>query len=238
MIRKQAPYTLHTSVNRYARTIWYSTSGYKPSIVVKADIATSKAQELAHSRGVSVNAIFVKALAMALTEFPRLNYYCFFGKPIWGGDNTKISLVYEVGDEGTINIKSIIDAEKKEPEIVHEEIKSLLNSDNLRAVARRTLGTRMMNAFPRLAYHIMKFTGALQRDYIRGISPVIFSNVNVSGITSLESCGIGFNSMIASPGRIRDEKCEFNIAFNHEVTNARPVAKYLARVKEIIEGYQ
>jgi hypothetical protein len=185
---------------------------------------------------VSVNSVFVKALAQALTEFPKLNYFSFWGRPVWGGDNTRISLVHEIGDEGAINLATIADAEEKTLATIHGELKNPV-SEALQGPPKQTPWHKVMNFCPWLAFRLMKMTGKFQRDYARDFSPIIFSNINLPAITEAFSSGIGFVAMIVTPGHIQEGKCVFNISIKHEITNARPVGKYLTRVKEIIEAY-
>ena len=95
MLPKSPPYRLSKCTDRYVRTIMCNPPQWNPSVILKTTINAEAMRDLAKQRKISINAFLVKALAIALSKHPRLNYFSFWGKLVWAGDTTKVAVVRE-----------------------------------------------------------------------------------------------------------------------------------------------
>ena len=92
----------------------------------------------------------------------------------------------------------------------------------------------LMNRFPRILFLLGKYTGLLTKSLINSTGVIVLSNINMPGVDEMITAGVGYG-IIINPGRLKDGKLTVNLAFNHQLANARPLAAYLAEVKDILE---
>lgn len=226
MLKQLPPYKINGTIDRYARKIWFSPRQWFPSVVLKATADVKNLRETCKTRGVSINAAIVKALAIALTDFPRLNYYALHGNLTWGGDKTSISVVAEEKSFEECRQVTILDAENKTLEEIQNEILNELKNGPRKPTFFQTL----MNMFPKTAFLFRRLTG----NVIDRTGVIVLTNINNPEIDEMIGAGI-YYTMAICPGTINDDKMPLNLSFNHELANARPVAAFLAQVKKGLE---
>ena len=230
MIERQPPYAINRTIDRFARRIWFTHRVWYPAVVMRATARVAELKRRCEARGVSVNAAFLKAMATALAEFPRLNYYAVRGRMVWGGAKSSVSIVVEKEPFETCHHIRIEDAEQKTLEAIQKEIVDGL----AKPVPAPGPAERFMNAFPLAAYFLKLITGRVADEVMRNCGVAVLTNVNNPGIDEVITAGVYFTTIL-SPGTIRDGRMPLCLSFNHELANARPVAAYLARVKELLE---
>ena len=230
MIERQPPYAINRTIDRFARRIWFTHRVWYPAVIVRATADVAELKRRCGARGVSVNAAFLKAMATALAEFPRLNYFAVRGRMVWGGAKTSVSIVVEKEPFETCHHIRIEDAEMKTLETIQREIAAGL----ARPVPVPGFAQRFMNAFPLLTYVFKWITGGIADDVMQNCGVAVLTNVHQPGIDEVLTAGVYFTTVL-TPGTIREGRLPLNLSFNHELANARPVAAYLARVKELLE---
>lgn len=230
MIEREPPYSINRTIDRFARRIWFTHRVWYPAVIVRATARVAELKRRCDARGVSVNAAFLKAMATALAEFPRLNYYAVRGRMVWGGEKSSVSIVVEKEPFETCHHIRIEDAEGKTVEAIGQEIAAGLANP----VSPPNLAQRFMNAFPLLTYFFKWITGGIADDVMQNCGVAVLTNVHNPGIDEVITAGVYF-TMILTPGTIRDGRMPLCLSYNHELANARPVAAYLARVKELLE---
>lgn len=231
MLERLPPYRISRTIDRFARKIWFTPRCWFPAVIVRATADIARLKVACSARGVSINAALLKAMAMALAEFPRLNYYTVRGRMVWGGSKTSVSIVVEEEPYEACHQVRIEDAEAK----TLEEIQREIAAGRAAPVGPIRISQRLMNLFPRTMFFWKKITGRIGQDVVAHNGVVVLTNINTPQIDEMVTAAVYF-TMILCPGTIREGKMPLTLSFNHELANARPVAAYLARVKEILES--
>lgn len=232
MLEKTPPYTINRYIDRFARVIWFSPKTWFPAVWLKTEVASDSLVRVSKERKISINAFMIKAAAVALSEFPRLNYYTFWGKLIWAGPKTRVSMICEMEEHEGCEVLTVEEAEHKGLIDIVGEMKTFMD-DGRACSVKPTFGQRLMNRFPRLSFYFLKWTGLYAKQAMAGYGPVSISNVNMPGITDGGS-GVYYSTILAA-GRVQDGKMPLKLMYNHELANARPLIAYLSRVKELLE---
>lgn len=232
-MNKEKPYIINRHVDKYARRNWF-TDYWIPGVTLRTTVDIKPLADALKSKGLSLNSALIRAMAQALSEFPKLNYYTFWDKLVWAGEHTKISVIIEENKYEECNWDMIIDAEKKNLKNIQQNL--LASVEKAKAMPQdKSFVNKMMNWFPRISYYIKRYSGQLIREYSASAGPIIVTNINIEGVEEMQLCGVYF-STIVSPGRAINGNLPLVLTFNHQLANARPVAAFLARVKDILEN--
>ncbi len=170
----------------------------------------------------------IQAIAQAMIEYPKLNYYTFWGKLVWAGEKPKISVIMENSDY-SCDIVLLED-----PLFFNEEAigNVLMNRD------RRNEGEKkrrwLIGKFPLLYFLFERVTGKYVKEYTSEHGPVFLSIINLPGIQEVSYTPA--HSMAIYPGWLENGKMKLTICFNHQLANARPVGRFLLRIREILES--
>lgn len=232
-MNKETPYLINRHLDRYGRHIWF-TDYWFPCVTLRTTVDARALNNVLKTKKVSINAVLTKAAAQALSEFPKLNYCAFWGRLVWAGAQTKVTVILEENKFEECNWDNIIDAEKKDLTTIHQELLSC--KERIRQLPQnRSFMVRFMNRFPKTAYYLKRFSGQLIKEYMATTGPMIITNMNIEGVDEMQVCGVYFSTVLC-PGRIKDDKMPLLLSFNHQLANARPVGAFLARLKDILEN--
>jgi len=230
MLTKCPPYKLYKYGNRYLRKIVYNPPLWNPAVVLKTTVEAQKLFSLIKEKNFSLNACLVKALAIALTRHPRLNYLPLWGDMIWAGDHTKVGVVREEQPLEDVFQFFVMDAETKSLAQIKQEFQQAKDPSGDNASLMKA-----MDRFPNLFYQVGKRTGLFAKSLASVSCPIMLTNLNVPGVDEMISAGVP-HAMLVCIGLLNDKKLPISLSFNHQLANARAVAVYLAEVKAILEN--
>ena len=232
MLPKSPPYRLYKYANRYMRKIAYTPPQWNPAVVLKTTVEAQELLLLTEEKEISLNVFLVKALAIALTRYPRLNYLTLWGDMIWAGDHTKIGVVREEKPLEEVSQFIVEDAEAKALTQIQQEFEKARHETSTHEPNAFLL--KIMDRFPYLFYQVGRRSGLIAKSTIDTCAPVMLSNLNMPGVDEMITAGVPY-AILINPSTINDKKLPINLSFNHQLANARAVAAYLIEVKALLE---
>lgn len=221
------PYPIQPGLTRQARLTWWRAFELTPGVTLRATAHLRPSLAGRADEPWQMLAAVCRAASAALTLHPRLNFYTFWGKLVWAGWPPRVGAVLELPD-ASCRLVEVADAHLLAP----AELIDLLRRERGRPAGTTAAG-RLREAWPLAAYAWGRLTGSLVRDYARHTPPVFVSQMAMPEIEAAAFAPA--HSCMIMPGWPREGRLPLTICFNHQLANARPVARYLVTVKQLLE---
>jgi hypothetical protein len=221
------PYPISYRGSEYARHVWFSGYGVPRGVFLRTTAQLPPEFTDQHKQLWRILAKVCRAASAAILEHPRLNYYTFWGKPVWGGQPPRVNAIIE-NEDFSCDMALIEAAHEKDEETIIRELQDRSNiSDHGKPLSQ--LERRM----PLLHFFIERFTGVYERKYCSIYAPLWISMVGLSEIEDVAYTPA--HSMALYPSLQKDGELRLTLCFNHQLANARPVGRFLIAIKKILE---
>ena len=211
--------------NNFARRAWWRGFELVPGVSLKttARLRPSLARRAQNPRDLLL--AVAGAASAALTLHPRLNYYTFWGRLVWAGWPARVGVVMENPDL-TCDLPIVADAHRKTWNALWAEL------SRERPAPPDSPYRRLREAWPTACYLAERLSGAFERDFIRRCAPVVISMIGLPGIEEVSFTPA--HNMILFPGWPQDDQMPLTLCYNHQLANARPLARYLLTVRDLL----
>ncbi len=219
------PLPVVPGASNYARRVWWRGFELTPGVSLKTSVRLrpSLARRAQHPRDLLL--AVAGAASAALSLHPRLNYFTFWGRLVWAGWPVRVGLVMENPDL-TCDMAVVSEAHQKS----WPELAAALRQ-NRQAVPDSPY-ERLREAWPTACYLAERLSGGFQRRYLRDNAPLFISMIALPGIE--EAAFVPAHSMALFPGWPQDDRLTLTLCFNHQLANARPLARYLLTVRDLL----
>lgn len=212
--------------SNYARRAWWRGFELSPGVSLKTTVHLRPALAAMAGRPRLLLPHLVQAASGALTLHPRLNHYIFWGRLRFAGLPVRVGVVLENRD-GTCDMVPVAGGHQMSP----SEISALLSQD--RAAAQPGPWLRLREKAPLPCYWAERLSGVFARRYQRQVPPLFLSQLGVEGIEELSFTPA--HSMALYPGWPTGGVMPLTLCFSHALANARPVARFLLTVRDLLE---
>ncbi|MCA1906173.1 MAG: hypothetical protein LDL11_06245 [Desulfarculus sp.] len=219
------PLPVVPGLSNYARRAWWRGFELTPGVSLKTSVRLrpSLADRAQNPRDLLL--AVAGAASAALTLHPRLNYYTFWGRLVWAGWPVRVGLVIENPDL-SCDMAVVADAHQKS----WPELAAALRQD--RQPAPVGAYRRLREAWPTACYLAERLSGFFERSYIAEFAPLFISMIAIPGIE--EAAFAPAHSMALFPGWPQDGRLPLTLCFNHQLANARPLARYLLTIRDLL----
>lgn len=223
---KPKPLPIWPGGDRYPRQGVWRGSALVPAVSLKttARLRPWLAERADHPRELLIS--LTQAASAALKLHPRLNFFNCDGRMVWAGPDQKVCVVMENPDL-TCDLVMLRQAhELSRPEIS----RALLERTGKRPQAPLD---RLRQIFPAACFRVERWTRSFDRRLTRYSAPLFVSMLGLAGIEELSYTPT--TSMAIYPGWPEDGRLPLTLCFSHQLGNARPVARFLLTLRELLE---
>lgn len=221
------PFPVSPEGSRFARRAWWSGWELTPGVSLSATATLRPSLARAAADPWRLLAAVAWASSAALWLHPRLNFFTFWGRLAWAGWPPRVAAVLENGD-ASCDMVVLPDAHQ----MTLEELSARLSARQ-GALGPPGARARWREALPLAAYWAERLSGCFARDYARRNAPLFIS---LLGLPEIERAAFTpAHSMALYPGPVQDGRLPLVLCFNHQLANARPVGRFLACIKDLLE---
>lgn len=212
--------------NNFARRAWWRGFELTPGVTLKttARLRPSLVRHAQNPRDLLL--ALAGAASAALCLHPRLNYFTFWGRLVWAGWPVRVGLVMENPDQ-TCDLPVVSDAHNK----TWSELLDQLRRNRPSPPAGPYW--RLREAWPTACYLAERVSGVFERRFARLNGPLVISMIALPGIE--EATFTPAHNMILFPGWPEGGRLPLTLCFNHQLANARPVARLLLTIRDLLE---
>lgn len=221
------PLPVNLGQSNFARRAWWRGFNLTPGVTVRttARLRPALAELADHPRELLLS--LAAAASAALCLHPRLNFYTFWGRLVWAGEPVRVGLVLERPDQGCV-VPAVADAHLRPRAEVWAEARAALAQP-----APAGAYARLRERWPLACYAAERASGAFQRRYVRENAPLFISMLALKGIE--DATFAPAHSMALFPGWPEDGRLPLTLCYNHQLANARPVARLLLTIRDLLE---
>ena len=221
------PYPISRHSNTYARRIWFSGFGTPRGVTLTSTV--NLRPDLSQNQGDPwrILAAVCQGASAALRQFPRLNQFTFWGRLFWAGQPERITVIIENPDSSCDLVLL-----KAAHEMTTEDIVKTLKG-RIDPIAPNGARLSFAEHFPFVLYLLERLTGHYRRDYCLNQGPIFVSMLGEAEIDDISYTPE--HSMALYPGWPKNGTMRLTLCFNHQLANARPVARFLIAIKRSLE---
>jgi hypothetical protein len=220
------PLPLWPGGDHYPRRGVWRGSALVPAVSLKTTVRLRPwlAQRADQPRELLVG--LVQAASAALSLHPRVNFFNCDGRMVWAGPEARVAVVMENPDL-TCDLVVVRQA--------HEMQRQELSRALVERIGKRPQPpwNRLRQLFPAACFSLERWTGQLARRLVHHSAPLFVSMVGLAGIE--EVAFTPTTSMALYPGWPQDGRLPLTLCFSHQLGNARPLARFLLTVRELLE---
>ncbi len=220
------PWPVVPNASNYARRIWWRGFELTPGVSLRASARLRPELAALAQRPRELLPALVQAVSGALFLHPRLNFYVFWGRLVPAGRPVRVGVVLENRD-GTCSMVSVADGHRLSRAAIDQVL------DAGRVPAATGAWERLRERAPLPCYLAERISGRFQRRYQRQVPPLFLSQLGMPGIEELSFTPA--HSMAIYPGWPRRGRLPLTLCFSHVLANARPVARFLLTVRDLLE---
>jgi len=221
------PYPISRYSNTYARRIWFSGFGIPRGVTLTTTANLRPDLNHKHSDPWKLLTSVCRGASAALEQFPRLNYFTFWGRLFWAGKPERVTVILENSDFSCDLV--LLKAAHK---LTTDDILRSLKDRGEPVIPSRTR-LFLSEHFPFSLYLMERLTGHYRRDYCLNNGPLFISMLGEPDIEDIAYTPE--HSMALYPGWPKNGTMKLTLCFNHQLANARPVAKFLTAIKSSLE---
>ncbi len=220
------PLPLWPGGDRYPRRGVWRGSAMVPAVSLKTTVRLRPwlAQRADQPRELLIS--LTQAASAALKLHPRVNFFNCDGRMVWAGPEPRVAVVMENADL-TCDLVVVHRA--------HETDRLELGRALLARAGKRPQPpwNRLRQLFPATCFSLERWTGILDRRIVRHSAPLFISMLGLAGIEEVTFAPT--TSMALYPGWPQEGSLPLTLCFSHQLGNARPVARFLLTVRELLE---
>ncbi len=217
------PYPIHPAGSRYPRRVWWMGPEAIPGVALRTRVRLRPALAR-RKRARELLAAVTWAASAALSLHPRLNFCTFWGDLAWAGPAVRTEVILERRDQSCDSVV-FSDAHRL-------DLAAILEVLGRPRPVPPPAGF-WTERLPRVVYLLRRLSGIERREYLAKSSPLFISMLGLPGIDELTHTPA--HSMALYPGLPREGELPLVLCYNHQLANARSVARFLLTIKELME---
>lgn len=220
------PLPLWPGGDRYPRKGVWRGSALVPAVNLKTTVRLRPwlAERSDQPRELLIS--LTQAASAALMLHPRVNFFNCDGRMVWAGPEPRLAVVMENQDL-TCDLVVVRNA--------HEKSRLYLGRALKEREGKRPQPSwnRLRQLFPAACFSLERWTRLLDRRLYRHSAPLFISMLGLPGIEELSFAPT--TSMALYPGWPENGRLPLTLSFSHQLGNARPVARFLLTVRDLLE---
>jgi len=218
------PYPIWPGGSNYARRGVWCGPYLVPGVTLRTTARLRTTLARLRSRGLMLSV--VQAACAALELHPRLNYFNLDGRLVWAGWPARVAVVLERPDH-TCDLVVVAQAHRLD----RRRLDRLLRPQP--DPAPTGLWGRLRERLPRTCYWAERASGHLARRLVAHSAPLFVSLLGLPGIEELAFTPT--HAMALYPAWPQEGRLPLTLCFSHQLANARPVARLLLTIRELLE---
>lgn len=219
------PWPVAPHASNYARRVWWRGFELTPGVMLRASARLRPELAAMAERPRDLLPALVQAASGALSLHPRINFYVFWGRLVHAGGSARVGVVLENPD-GSCTVVGVENAHR----LSRAEVDRALAAGRLPAAPGPW--ERLRERTPVACYLAERLTGVFARRYRREVPPLFLSQLGLAGIEELAFTPA--HSMALYPGWPREGRLPLTLCFSHALANARPVARFLLTICDLL----
>jgi hypothetical protein len=167
-----------------------------------------------------------QAASAALLLHPRVNFFNCDGRMVWAGPDSRVAVVLENQDL-TCDLVVVRNAHEMKRWDVGRALKEREGK------RPQPPWNRLRQLFPAACYNLERWTRLLDRRLYCHSAPLFVSMLGLPGIEELSFAPS--TSMALYPSWPEDGRLPLCLSFSHQMGNARPLARFLLTIRDLLE---
>jgi hypothetical protein len=220
------PLPVVPGASNYARRVWWRGFELTPGVQLHTEAVLRPSLAARAEEPRELLLALARAASAALTLHPQLNYFTFWGRLAWAGWPARVGVVMENRDQSCdMVVLSGAHLAGRGELLAALKVRPQGGAPGLRG--------RLREALPLATYAAERLTGSFARHYMRINAPLFISMLALPGVE-----GASFtpaHSMALFPGWPTDGRLPLTLCHNHQLANARPTARLLLTIKDLLE---
>jgi hypothetical protein len=212
--------------DRYPRRGVWRGSAMVPAVSLKTTVRLRPwlAERSDQPREILIS--LTQAATAALALHPRVNFFNCDGRMVWAGPEPRVAVVMENQDL-TCDLVLVPSAHEMNRKDVG---RALIQRDGKRPQPPMN---RLRQLLPSTCFNLERWTRLIDRRLVRYSAPLFISMLGLPGIEELSFAPT--TSMALYPGWPENGRLPLTLSFSHQLGNARPVARFLLTVRDLLE---
>lgn len=212
--------------DRYPRQGVWRGSALVPAVSIKTTVRLRPwlAERADRPREILIS--LTQAACAALKLHPRINFFNCDGRMVWAGPEPRVAVVMENQDLtcDLVVVRSAHEMKRAEVERALKEREGKRPEPTF---------NRLRQLLPAACFSLERWTRLIDRRLIHHSAPLFISMLGLPGIEELSFAPT--TSMALYPGWPENGRLPLTLSFSHQLGNARPVARFLLTVRELLE---
>ncbi len=218
------PYPIWPGGSNYARRGVWQGARLVPGVTLRTTARLRPALARMRPRGLMLSV--VQAACAALELHPRLNYFNLDGRLVWAGRPARVAVVLERPDH-SCELVVVARAHRLERRRLDRLLRPRPQPPS------PGLWDRLRERLPRACYRAERASGRLARRLVAQSAPLFVSLLGLPGIEELAFTPT--HAMALYPAWPREGVLPLTLCFSHQLANARPAARMLLTIRELLE---